>query len=202
MKHFVVIAGSFIGGILVAPGSFVNEDDLQGATPGSNLVEIDEAGRPVNSDDLAKLQGISFNPSRSEIAAVSPHAPNPTRPQAIPGRQPFDAPLVRDGGWEPSQGVESDEAKEARIAILESELLKLKGVNDAIDEANENPEPPQRRGATTSTTTSDDDAVTSLVNSQSKEALLALAAEKGVEGVTADNNKREIAEKIIEADAA
>jgi hypothetical protein len=44
-----------------------------------------------------------------------------------------------------------------------------------------------------------DPAVTELVDGNTKEALLKIAEDEKVEGVTADNNKTEIATKIVEA---
>lgn len=156
LKHYIVVRESFLGegagATLVAAGSRVNSEQLGRTQPGSNLAEVDENGRPVNDDEARKLAEMGLDNVPAQVAAVQPHAPNPTRPQAIPPRPLGSQPLVeRDQRYQPSQGVESDEAKAARIAHLKEELAMLEAQAEAVEEARQvgpapELEPEPRRG--------------------------------------------------------
>lgn len=147
-KRYMVVEGSFIASQLVAPGSVLTEADLGGASPGNALVEIDDKGSPVNPDDLAKLRNAGINFGPVQVAPIMPHAPNPTRPQAIPGHAPGDVAFAEDRNYVPGEGVESNESAEARVARLEKELADARSAAAAVaaDTANgDGPVAPTRR---------------------------------------------------------
>lgn len=145
MRNFLVTNGSFIGGSLVPPGAIVSEVALNGATPGEALVEVDDSGKPVNDADLPRLLHIGSGFVHVPVAPVSPHAPNPTRAQAVPGHTPGAAlPLAGDRGYVPAEGVESNEAAAARVERLKRELAEATAMLEGVEDLE--PEPPQRRG--------------------------------------------------------
>lgn len=157
MKRYMVTQGSFIGSQLISPGSVLTDYQLGGATAGSTLVEIDANGNPVNPADMEtmRLAGINFGPV--QVAPVMPHAPNPTRPQAIPGQAPGAVAFAEDREYVPGEGVESNESAAARVERLEGELATARAAANAIaaDTGNqvnqEGPITPARRGAATPT---------------------------------------------------
>src|SRR5688572_26217649 len=87
IRYFTVVKPSFIADQLVAVGSRITDAFLNGAEPGSNLVETNENGEPVNPDELAKLLAIGAPTGPRTIAPIMPHAPNPIHPQALLGQQ-------------------------------------------------------------------------------------------------------------------
>jgi hypothetical protein len=122
MKRYILTEAHFIGGSLLAAGSIVTEADLgtyrdekgkeQAVKAGSGLVEVDAKGQPVNDDDQARLRDLGVSAVPIEVAPVAPHAPNPTAPQALPPHGTGE--VVPPGQYVAAQGVESDEAAEAR----------------------------------------------------------------------------------------
>jgi hypothetical protein len=126
LKHYVTIGVSFIGGSLLAVGSRVTSDDLgtyrdpssgveRQVKPGETLVEVNADGTPVDATAAWRLQSVAGNLSDMPIAAVQPFAPNPTAPQGAPAQPPGGVSLVEGHlRTSPPQGVESDEAAQAR----------------------------------------------------------------------------------------
>lgn len=131
-KRYMVVEGSFIASQLVAPGSVLTDADLGGATPGNALVEIDQSGSPINPDDLAKLRNAGINFGPVQVAPIMPHAPNPTRAQAIPGHAPGAVAFAEDREYVPGDGVESNESAEARVTRLEQELATARAAAAAV----------------------------------------------------------------------
>jgi len=152
MRYFIVAEPSFIGAQLVGIGSRLNENDLNGSTPGNHLIEINEDGSPINQKDRARLLKALAGASSVAIAPIAPHAPNPTAPQAIPGQRPGSVQLAGgDLNFRPAVGVETDEAAAARIAQLEAEIETLRQARAAAGSGVSTlltPEPPVRRPET------------------------------------------------------
>lgn len=153
-RRYMVVQGSFIADQLVAPGSVLTDADLNGSEPGSALVEVDGNGSPVNPDDLAKLRNAGINFGPVQVAPVLPHAPNPTRPQAIPGQAPGAVAFAEDREYVPGEGVESNESAEARVTRLEQELATARAAAAAVAAADtgDGPVAPTRRTASTAST--------------------------------------------------
>lgn len=146
MTQYLVTNGSFIGGSLVPPGALVSDADLNWAEPGSALVEVDASGRPVKDEDLPKLLHIGSGFVHVPVAPVSPHAPNPTQPQAVPGFTPGAAlPFAGKRGYVPAEGVESNEAAAARVERLKKELEEATAMLEDVEDLE--PEGAQRRGS-------------------------------------------------------
>lgn len=121
MKRFILEEPHFIGGTLLAAGSIVNEAELgefkkDGKThkvePGQFLIEVNAKGEPVKNEDRERLQNLGISAVPIEVAPVAPHAPNPTAPQALPPHGVGE--VVPAGHFVAADGVESDEAAEAR----------------------------------------------------------------------------------------
>src|SRR5690349_602209 len=118
MKRFMLKEPHFIGGALLAAGSIVTEGDLgkdrkgHKTKPGEGLVEINAHGQAVDRDEADEVQRLGVSAIPVEVAPVSPHAPNPTMPQALPAHNVGE--VLPAGTFVPAQGVESDEAAEAR----------------------------------------------------------------------------------------
>lgn len=141
MKRYMLTEPAFIGTALLAAGSIITDDDLpegQEAEPGhyegsgdqrvwipprlipgtsmrspppASAIEVDANGVPKRKEDA----GFAALRIPTEIAPVSPHAPNPTAPQALP---PHEVGTTGDVGAQftsgARDGVESDEAAQAR----------------------------------------------------------------------------------------
>jgi len=95
---------AFIAATLLVEGSIVTEDDLgtkevpvldkagkpTGKTkrvqvrPPSTAIEVNAKGEPVSDSDADMLAAMAEG--KTEIAAVRPHAPNPTEPQGAPAQ--------------------------------------------------------------------------------------------------------------------
>lgn len=152
LKYFILVAPSFIGGALLAPGSRVTSDDLGTYTdpatgkekpvkPGETLAEIDERGNPVSEDDALKMNAVADELAGMPIAPVQPFSPNPTKAQAAPAQPPGGVALVEKSlNTAPAEGVESDEAAAARAAHAD-EQAKTVGAITA--------ESPKRRNSPT-----------------------------------------------------
>lgn len=147
MRHFIVAEPSYIADRLVAAGSRITDAWLNGAEPGTNLIETDEAGVPKDSADIARLLAAGTNLGPVEVAPVSPHAPNPTAPQAIPGQTAGSVQLAGDREYVPAAGVESNEAASARVERLKAELAAAEEAASRLASAapeDLQPEPPRR----------------------------------------------------------
>lgn len=112
MKRFILLQPHFIGATYLSAGSIVTEDDLNGAEPGKELVEVNDRNQAVKKEDAGKLTALGIPVGPTEIAPTSPHAPNPTQPQGLPSHGVDE--LEPAGNFVPADGVESDEAAEAR----------------------------------------------------------------------------------------
>ena len=154
LKYYRLTEVSFIGGALLAAGSIVTSQDLGTYTdpadgkekevkPGSALVEVDEAGKPKTDAGARALQAVLGNIAPMEIAAVAPFSPNPTRPQGAPTQAPGGLSLAENDlpQTAPAQGVESDEAAQARGEQAE----KAAEAVQAMTAGQPKPEKPQRR---------------------------------------------------------
>jgi hypothetical protein len=149
MRHFIVAADSYIADRLLAAGSRITDAWLNGATPGSNLIETDEAGVPLDPKDGARLLAAGVHLGPVQVAPVAPHAPNPTRPQSIPGQSGGSVMIAGDRGFVPGDGVESNEAADARVERLKTELAAAVEAAEAARSVADEPEAPQRRGSDT-----------------------------------------------------
>jgi hypothetical protein len=145
MKRYILAEPHYIGGVLLAAGSIVTDDDLgtfkapaddeRGkylpngqlnpdfkprfkagdevqVEAGSQLIEVDAKGSPKNKADERRLTEAGISAAPIEVAPVAPHAPNPTQPQGLPAHGTGE--LQPPGVYVPGDGVESDEAAEAR----------------------------------------------------------------------------------------
>lgn len=150
MKRWILLEASYIASTLLAPGSVVTEEDLGPDTePGRALVEVDENLQPVTDDGRRQLLQSGVLPlGTAQIAPVNPHAPNPTRPQAIPPRAVLDPALATDRGYVPAEGVESNEAVSAR-AEQTDQLIRRQA--EISEQGQAQPEAPQRRTSARST---------------------------------------------------
>jgi hypothetical protein len=113
MARYILLQPHFIGGTLLAAGSIVTDEDLgEGVEAGNEMVEVNAKGQPKSKEDADRLRGLGIPTEPIEVAPVSPHAPNPTMPQALP---PHGIGEVEPAGnFVPADGVESDEAAAAR----------------------------------------------------------------------------------------
>lgn len=148
MRHFIVAQPSFIANQLVAAGSRVTEYDLGLSEPGEQLIEVDERGSPLNPADVNRLIGIDVNLAPVQVAPVAPHAPNPTRAQALPPQPAGGVSLAGDRRYVPADGVESNEAADARVERLKRELAQAEELLAAAGTASgDGPVAPTRRSA-------------------------------------------------------
>lgn len=153
-RLFAVVEPSFIADQLAPAGSRVYEAALNGATPGSNLVEINPDGTPVRQEDLPRLLRLGLPPGPVTIAPVMPHAPNPVHPQSLPGQTGGGVQLAGNafaGLVAPAEGVESYEAAQARVEQLAAALEDARALAATLDEARaagveEGPVAPRRTG--------------------------------------------------------
>lgn len=144
MRHFVVIAPSFIRDQIAGIGSRVTDADLNGSTPGSALVEVSEDGRPLDSKDVERVRLALAGAAPIAVAPIAPHQPNPTSPQALPGQAAGglmlagrDLPYVAAGS--------ADESAASRVERLRSELAAAEAEAAAAPADALVPEPPVRR---------------------------------------------------------
>jgi hypothetical protein len=148
MRRFLVARDSFIADQLVGAGSTVLEADLNGAKPGSNLVEVDDGGRPVNPEDAAKLV---VAPGPRFIAPVMPHAPTAVHPQGLPPQRAGGLQLAGNHlrQYHAAEGAQSNEDAEARVKQLREELAEAEAVAESVRKARAElaEEAPRRRGA-------------------------------------------------------
>lgn len=154
LRHFILTDVSFIGGVLLAAGSRITSDDLgtyvdpaDGKTkpvkPGETLVEVDETGAPVNDRDYDRLRTVLADVAGVPIAPVMPFAPNATKAQAAPAQPPGGVAIAENQlPLRPANGVESDEAAEARRQQADNAA-------DTVEAMTNGPksEAPQRRNA-------------------------------------------------------
>lgn len=148
MRHFIVAKPSYIADRLVDAGSRITDAWLNGAEPGTNLIETDEAGVPKDPRDIATLLATGVNLGPVQVAPVAPHAPNPTAPQAIPAQAAGGVQLAGDREYVPADGVESSEAAAARVESLKAQLAAAEEAAAALAAADPGdlaPEPPKRR---------------------------------------------------------
>lgn len=152
-RHFVLVATSFIGGSLLAPGSRVTDADLgtyvdpadgrtKAVKPGETLVEVNEDGSPIDQAGAYKLQAIAGDTTGYQVAAVAPFSPNPTRPQGAPTQTAGGVSLV-EGQLRtlPPEGVESNAAADARSQQAENAARSVDAMTAGVE--------PRRRGSTT-----------------------------------------------------
>ncbi|MBV9528170.1 hypothetical protein [Sphingomonas sp.] len=118
MKTFLLKEPHFIGGTLLAAGSRVTEAELAGSKPGQGLVEIGANGQPKHKEDAEDLRHLGISAAPIEVAPVSPHAPNPTAPQALPAHNVGE--VLPAGEYVAAEGVESNEAAAARAEQQEA----------------------------------------------------------------------------------
>lgn len=156
---FVVIAPSFIGGSLLAPGSRVTQDDLGYASDpvtgavvptkaGDTLAAINPDGSPFDDEAAYKLHSIAGQLGEMPIAAVAPFSPNPTRPQGAPAQPPGGVMMAENQmRTAPAVGVESDQAAAARLEHSDNAAAMVQAMT-AGDERRSAvaPIPPARRG--------------------------------------------------------
>lgn len=104
MKRYMLTSPAFVAATLLVEGSIITQADLGKKTvpvlgkdgkptgktkevdvrPPSDAIEVDAKGNPVNAADEDLLAGLSTE--KTAIAAVQPHAPNPTEPQGAPSQ--------------------------------------------------------------------------------------------------------------------
>lgn len=140
MKYYRLTEVSFIGGSLLAPGSFITSADLgivknakgeeEYVRPGATMVEVDEAGNPVNDAEAAKLQG---------AAAALVEVPLNTAPTQAPGGVSLAANSLRTA---------PEGAADAVLAMQQDNLDKAPEPAGAITAGQPLAEAPQRRGGT------------------------------------------------------
>lgn len=128
MKRYILLEPSFIGATLLSAGSIVTDDDLgsytdddgkeQQVKAGQFLVEVDAKGQPAHKKDAARLADVGISAVPIEVAPVSPHAPNPTAPQALPPHGTGE--VLPPGTYVGAEGVESNEAAEARAEQVDN----------------------------------------------------------------------------------
>lgn len=152
MRHFIVAQPSFIADQLVAAGSRVTDADLGASEPGTQLIEVDERGSPLNPADAQRLIGVDVILAPVQVAPVAPHAPNPTRAQALPSQPAGGVSIAGDRRYVPADGVESNEAAEARVERLKQELADAEAALSNAADAGDGPVAPTRRSASTATT--------------------------------------------------
>lgn len=146
MRRFIVTEGSFLAGQLVAPGSVVNEAQLNGSTPGKFLVEIDGTGRAKDPEKQALVTGLMTGAAPVSVAPISPASPGSIHPQAVPAQPPGgvqfagnDLPFIAAGA--------DGEPLGDRVARLRAELAAAVAAMPAGGAALQ-PEPPLRRSET------------------------------------------------------
>lgn len=161
IKHYMLTEAAFIGGALLVAGSRINSDDLGTAekpvldkegkptgktetvqvAPPKTAIEVDENGVPKSTADADLLAQAVAGVSGVPIAPVQPHAPNPTHPQGAPAQPAGGVQVVdRQLPTEPAQGVESNEAADARAEQREA-------ASETAEKIAAKTEAPKRRGA-------------------------------------------------------
>lgn len=161
IKHYMLTAPAFIGGALLVAGSRINSDDLGTAekpvldkdgkptgktetvevAPPKDAIEVDEHGVPKRKEDSDLLASVVGDVAGVPIAPVQPHAPNPTHPQGAPAQPAGGVQVVdRQLPTEPAEGVESNEAAEARADQREAAQDTAQAISDKA-------EAPKRRGS-------------------------------------------------------
>lgn len=147
MRHFIVASPSYIADRLLAQGSRITDAWLNGAEPGTNLIETDENGVPKKPEDVARLLAAGVNLGPVQVAPVMPHAPNPTQPQAVPGQAAGSVQIAGNREYVPADGVESNEAADARVERLRAELAAAEEAVAKVADASPadlEPEKPRR----------------------------------------------------------
>lgn len=166
MKRWMLTEAAFLGGVLLAAGSRITENDLpvgpemepakmkdgmlipaqpkEGgkmirSAPPPASIEIDASGQPVASLSPFEDSVFAAASTVTEVLPVAPHAPNPTMPQAIPPHAVGEvAPL---GTFAPAEGAQG--STEGTAADLEAEMAAATGGAPAATVASP---APQRRG--------------------------------------------------------
>lgn len=152
MKRYMLTEPGFFGSLL-APGSIITEADLGKKTvkedgkskevqvkPPASAVEVDENGVPKDKEAATALAAVIGDVADQPIAAVAPFSPNPTQPQGAPAQHAGGLQLAeKQLATAPAEGVESNEAAEAREEQAEAKAETVEKVAAKAEE-------PKRRG--------------------------------------------------------
>lgn len=149
MRYFTISRVSFINDQLVDAGSRLTDAHLNGAEPGEAWVETDENGVPLTDEGKRELLGANINYGPVQVAPIQPHAPNPTKPQALPSQPIGGVSIAGNRNYVPADGVESNEAADARVTRLRAELAAAEEAAAAVADVADAPLPPTRRGSAT-----------------------------------------------------
>ena len=159
---YMLIAPAYVAGALLTAGSIITDEDLGKKVvakkdkdgkptgdkeevqvrPPSGSISLDEDHKPLTSGDVDMLAALA---SQQPIAAVSPHAPFPTKPQAAPAQPAGGVQVVA----RQTRAVPDAPAAAATRALVDGDKGTAAAMTAGVDTANAAPkaEEPKRRGS-------------------------------------------------------